>query len=617
MKKSFFGISIATALSLGLLGCASGPHNAAESTYYDAAFNDHNRAPAALTPPRGAGSAEMMDPAYLRAQADFHFAMGEAASFEGQHQKAIESFKAVKVYDKDSAQVPLRLAAEYVKIGMVTEALDHAQEAVQKNPKLVDAHLLLGGIYSSLKVYQKAIVQYQLALKHDPDNLDAPMYLGAVYAELKDFDRAIRYFEALAKNEEYNTPHLAFYYIGRIRSEQTGKKYQKAAEEAYRRALEIKPEHVDSALALSGLYLRNDQDKKALEMLATFQKEYGPSLRVADQLVQMYLELEKYDLAYGQLEILEKSTDEILNVKVKMSLVLIEQKRFPEAVEKLKEVLAMVPESDKIRFYLAAVYEEMGQFSKAVEQFLKVPSSSQYYADSVVHAAYLLKKQKNMDKALEISKRAVQEREDSPQLYAVYASLLDEKGEFKTAAALLKKGVEKFPDNVQMHFYLGTVQDRLGNREQVIETMQKVIDMDPDHVQGLNYLAYVYSELEVELDKAERLVRRAIELEPSDGYVMDTLGWILYKRGKVPEAIKALEAAHKLQPNESIIAEHLGDAYYRFQLTEKARVMYQRAVETEADEQKQGRIRAKITAIDNQEMRAESPRLPASTKDGN
>jgi tetratricopeptide (TPR) repeat protein len=605
-------------LAVPFLGCStfdSGSNSASPDgkPYFESSFNDHNKAPSQFSPPSTPNNTEgPLDEVYIRTQADYQFSMGEALSYEGQHLKAIEAFKMVTVYDPQSSHVHLRMAAEYVRLGMITEALGQAELALQKNPKFVDALLLLGGIHSTLKLYNKAIESYETVLKIEPANTEAPLYLGAVYAEQKKYDKALRYFEMLTKNEDYESPHLAHYYVGRLRSDQEGVAQQKQAVTAFKKALALKPDHLDSLNSLVEVLEKQNKHKEALNLYVQYQREHGPSIKVAEILAQKYLENEDYDSAFQQLELLEDSSEDPISVKLRMALVLIEKKKYPMAIDKLHDVLRQVPESDKIRFYLAAVYEEMQENSKAIEHFLKIQPESSFYGEAVVHAGYLLKKEGQLDKAIDVVGHALTQKDDVSQFYAMYASFLDEKGSYKEAVALLEKGVVKFPDQVQIRFFLGTVYDRLGEKLRVVENMKHVIEMDPNHVQGLNYLAYTYAEKEANLDEAEKLVRRALELEPKDGFVMDTYGWILYKQGKIKDAIRMLEAAHKYQPQEAIIAEHLGDAYYKVQMISKARTMYMRAFEFESDDSKKRQIEAKISALEKQDIEGTAMRQPAS-----
>lgn len=602
-----------TVFCLGLAACAHGPSpSGGQAPYYDAAFDDHNRAPASLLPPPNAAEIEhRLDAVSVRAKADYHFAMGEAYSFEGKHQKAIEAFRNTLLYDPEAPQVHLRLAHEFIKLGLMSEAMESAETAIKIQPKSADAHLLMAGILSTMKEYDRAIKEYETVLAIDPSNTEAPMYLGAVYAEKKEYDKAIRFFQRLAKNEDYSSPHLAWYYIGRIHSDQEGRAHALAAEKAFKKALSLKPDYADAAISLGQIYYRLNKPQMTVEVYRKFQKEQGPNERVAEILAQYYMEKEMFVEALDQFEVLEKSSDDLLGVKVRIALILIELKRYPKAAEKLFEVLRQVPESDKIRFYLAAVYEEMGEVDKAVEHFTKVPSASPFFAESIIHSTYLLKTKKRTDEALTIVQGALNKRPDVPQFYSLIASLWDDKGDLAKAESFLSKGLEKFPDSTQLNFFLGTLLDRRGDKNKVIDQMKKVLSMDPNHVQGLNYLAYTYAELDRNLDEAESLVKRALELEPKDGFIMDTYGWILFRKGKTSESVKILEQALVLQPTEGVIAEHLGDAYFKLQLYERARAMYEKALEQSDDKKRVSEIRQKITSLDQQD-KLKAERIPAS-----
>lgn len=583
-----------------------------EAPYYDAAFDDKNRAPASFNPPSpSSDGTTTLDPFFMRTQADYNFSVGEAHSLEGQSQKAIEHYKLALVYDQNAPTIHLKLATEYMKLGAISEAILQAEESLKKKPDYVDARLLLGGLYSSMKSYSKAYEQYAAVLKQDPENLEAPLYIGAIYSEQGQFDKAVKYFETLAKNPSYTTPHLAWYYIGRVRQDQAKGKFSKQAEVAFQKAISLKPEFVDSILALGGMYTAADEPSKALSSYKKYQKENGPHPRVAEVLAQIYVESEDYDNAYEQLSILDDSGDGGLNVKMKMALILIEQKKFPQAIAKLESILSEVPDSDKVRFYLAAVYEESGRFDLAIHNFKKVIPTSQFYSESVVHAAYLLKNSQKTKEAIELVSSAIKSKRDNPQLYAMYGSLLDDVGKFDDAIKVLDEGLQLFPDHAQLRFYYGTMHDKIGKKDVVIREMKKVIEIDPEHVQGLNYLAFTWAEMGMHLKEAEGLARKAHQIDPKDGYVLDTLGWILYKQGRFTEAVKTLEAAFSFQSGVSVIAEHLGDAYMKQSLVEKAKSMYRHAESLETDKGKIEELRSKISAIEKQQIQKEE-RVPAS-----
>jgi len=553
-----------------------------------------------LSPLKNVTEGDIVDPVYQQTQADYHYSLGEALSLDGETQKAIEQFKLTLVYDTKSADVRLRLAAEYIKQGLMSEAIEQVEAALEIQPDSLEGRLLLGGLYSSLKMYDVAQKQYEFLMIQYPDNLDVPVYMGALLAEQNKTEQAINVFKDLAAHPKNPKKYKADYYIGRIRSEQKDPKQWKLAEKAYIKGISAKPDDEDLVLALARLYDKMHKPKQAMKILLSYQDRFGPKKEVARTLSVKLLEKEKYDEALQQLEILEGFEGDDLNVKVKISLILIEQKKYDQAIDKLEEIIRMAPESDKIRFYLGAVYEEVKKPELAISHFTKISPSSSYYPEAVIHAAYMYKTLGDIKGAEETVQHGIQAKDDIPQFYAFYASLLDEQKQYKTAINMLEKATKKFPSRPQLEFFLGSMYDRVGKSGKTIEIMKHVLELDANHVQALNYLAYTYADKGINLDAAESLASKAIGLSPNDGYIMDTFGWVLYKQGKYAESIKYLEAAHKNVQSESIISEHLGDAYYRFELLDKAKSMYLNAVAHAQDDDRIRQIKTKLSTIEKQ-----------------
>lgn len=583
--------------------------------YQDSMLANPNPAPARFTPPLSAtmapsGSSSATDPTYLSSQADYHFTMGETFSFEGQPARAIEEYKATLVYDPKSVHVRMNLAREYVRMGMITEAVEQGEVAVQAQPDNIETRMLLGGLYSGLKMFTPARQQFQAILDKNPGHTEAAVFLGALLAEERKYDESIHYFEGLTKNPSFKETERAHYYIGRVRAEQGGP-YVKDAKKAFGKALEIRPDFPEAALALAGLLRAEGAGKDMEVLLRTYQEKFGPEREMARLLSQYYMEQENYERALPQLETLDSFERDNLNIKRQIALILIEQKRYELAAQRLEDLLMQAPDSDQVRYYLGAVYEELKKPELAIEHYRHIPSGSTYFPEGVVHMAHLQKAGGRVDKAVETVEKALKEQNDLPQLYAYYATLLDEQKQFRKAVGMLNSAVERFPANTQLRFFLGTMQDRVGNTKETISQMNKVLEQDKNHVQALNYLAYTYAELGRNLDDAEKLAARAAELQPNDGYILDTLGWISFKRGRIEDAIRYLEAAYKMRSDEAIIAEHLGDAYLRHQMWQKAQRMYQKASQLESDTGRYEKIQEKLANVRSQ---AQLPtRMPAST----
>lgn len=549
------------------------------------------------------------DPMSLRTKADYHFALGETYANENQSEKAIEEFRHTLVYDADSPMVHFRLAKEYIRIGLVAEAIEQGETAAKLDPKNIDVKFLLGALYSSMKMYDKAKEQYDFALTIEPNNADAQLYVGALLAEEGKYDKAVKHFEQLAKNKKFNNSHLAWYYIGRIRIQQNTEDSLSEAVRALQKALLIKPEFTDGVLALAGIYQNKNKSKQAIELLANYQDKHGPNPTVAEALAPLYIEAENYDQAYQQFEIAAESDPDDLNIVLKMAHILFTQKKYDAAISQLERLLSRVPDSDKVRYFLSAVYMEKGNYDYAVKNFQQIPATSSLYLQAVVLSAHCYRLLDKKDKAVAVLKEALEIRKDVPQFFSSLAAVLSENKDYDGALNVVKDGVGRFPNNTDLRFLLGTLYEKAGKLEDTIAEMNKVLEINPDHAQALNYIAYTMAEQNKNLNQAEAMAKRATELEPEDGYIMDTLGWVQLKLGRVIEAIKTLESAYKLKGDESIIAEHLGDAYYKNQMTQKAKQMYKRAVELEKNEQQIAKIKTKLMALENL---GERQRLPAS-----
>ena len=614
MKNEVWGLIILIATT----GCSLLPSGSKDSDpsysngsagFRDSAHLDGNKAPEGLAPKELKDESQSLDPLNMRSQADYHFTRGEAFSMEGQHQKAIDSFRTVLIFDVESAQVPLRIAAEYIKLGMITQALEYTDLAIQRNPKYLEARLVMGGLFATIKSYKKAENEFRTVLKMDPSNSEAMLYLGAIFSEQKKYEEAIEIFNQFSKLAVNNKKqegkklvqaHLAPYYIARVRLDQNTTKSIQLGEKALIQALKIKPDHVESVFLLAQIYKKQGQDRKALALLERFNQENGLNPRVSELLADLYIENEKYVQAIEHLESLEEIAEDRMQLSLRIAMLQIQIKRFAPAAQRLQDIVMKIPDNDKIRFYLAAVYEEMGDLDQAFFHYRLIPSESQFYGESMVHAAYILKNQKKFSEAQGILASALQSRSDIPQLYAVQASLLDEQNKSEQAFEVLNVGVRKFPDNTQLLFFLGTIQERIGMKEESITTMEKVIQREPNHAQALNFLAFTLTELNRSLDRAEGYVARALKIEPKDGYILDTHGWILFKRGKYKEAIQVLEKAFRLQPNEAIIAEHLADAYFKLKIYNQARAYYVKAISLEVDPGKKRNVQAKLEVLEKQ-----------------
>jgi Tfp pilus assembly protein PilF len=109
--------------------------------------------------------------------------------------------------------------------------------------------------------------------------------------------------------------------------------------------------------------------------------------------------------------------------------------------------------------------------------------------------------------------------------------------------------------------------------------MKKVIEINPDHPEALNFIGYMYADRGLNLDEAERLIRKALLLRPKNGYMIDSLGWVLFRKNKLDESIRYLKEASDLLPEDPAILEHLGDVYLQSGATQEAAETFNKALQ--------------------------------------
>jgi len=598
---------IASLYFFGIVGCAT-----QGSQYFDSAMNDRNRAPASMQLPKNFdGDVPVIDPTHNQAEADFLFLKADLDSQQGHSAESIESLKSALVYDPQSSALMQKLSIEYYRKGQMQDALYWAEKASTLGSRR-DLSLLLAGLYSSTKGYDKAVAIYDTILKKDPKDFEVRLYLGAVHSEQKNYKKAVQEFTAVV-NQKTASTYLAHYYLARIYAEQNEKTNALKIQDELKKCIAIKPDFFDAVSMLGQRIQKHQGQEKAVQFYANLQKTKGPFPKLAEVLSQYYIEKGEYDKAYDQLEILDASADDQIQVKLKMALILIDKKVYDQAVGKLEEILLLAPDSDKVRFYLSAVYEEKKQFNDALTQYLKISKDSTYFEESRTHAAYLSKLLGDANRGMKIIAEIPNNKVTNIQTYLLKAQLFEESKQYDKAVEVIQMAQKTFPKNAQAYFYEGTLFDKMNNKDAMLKSMEKTLEIDPDHVQAMNYIAFSLAEMNVELDRAEKLARLAVQKEKNDGFILDTLGWILYKRGNYKEALANLEKAYELQPTVGVIAEHLGDAYVKVQKLDKAKALFKKANELEVDQDRKRDIQTKLTRLESNVK--DQNRKPASTDD--
>ncbi len=145
-----------------------------------------------------------------------------------------------------------------------------------------------------------------------------------------------------------------------------------------------------------------------------------------------------------------------------------------------------------------------------------------------------------------------------------------------------------------MLYATGIAYERLKEWDKAEPAFLKALELEPGQPFVLNYLGYSWVEQGKNLKKARQMIEEAVEKRPTDGYIVDSLGWVLYRLGDLPGAVTQLERAVELRPEDPTINDHLGDVYWYVGRRNEARFQWNHALILDPDEELEEKIREKI-----------------------
>jgi tetratricopeptide (TPR) repeat protein len=514
----------------------------------------------------------------------YDYLVSEYFQNKNQHLKAIGPLEKAAEKDPESSELRLSLAETYLKLGKVHEGVESAKKAVELDPENREALLMLINLNLTAKKYESARELLDKLLKKNP--LDEEALLLHVLVDVEDQKNARAHQDLLAYLKRDPASANGYFYLGRL--EQSMGNTKKAIA-AFERAMELRPSFVQAATYLAFLLENGGNKQRALELYRWLADETDePAFH--KKLGTFYLENKEYEKALSAFKTIESKEPEDLNNTVKVALILIELKQFKEAAAKLKGLLKQSPDSDNIRFYLAALYEQLGEYKNAIDNYKKVPRGSKLYMEAVKGSLFSLKQLKKTTDVLETVNKALKDTDGSKELresvfemgVQVFSDVSKTEKDLKAlkeAENLLENGLTEFPDSARLLYLKATLLERKEQSDEAIKIMEQILKKSPDHVGALNFVGYTLADKEKDLARAERYIRKAIKLRPKDPYIMDSLGWVLFKRGRLQEAHKTLTLALSMKPDESIIADHLGDVLVKLGQLDEAKQYYEKAIE--------------------------------------
>jgi tetratricopeptide (TPR) repeat protein len=233
-------------------------------------------------------------------------------------------------------------------------------------------------------------------------------------------------------------------------------------------------------------------------------------------------------------------------------------------------------------FYAAQSAELLDYPREAIDWYTQVTGERSLRA--IMRKAFLLADLDNMEEARKLltQLRLQSDSEVKIQTYMAESQILQDADRKEEAMTVLNKALETFPDKVSIRYARALLAVGMNQLELAESDLRQIISVEPENAAAINALGYTLADLTDRYDEAELLILKAYELEPDDASIIDSMGWISYRRGRLKEAEGYLREAWKTMRNAEIAA-HLGEVLWAEGQKDEARSLWKLGIEMDDD----------------------------------
>ncbi|GHT73721.1 hypothetical protein AGMMS50262_05310 [Bacteroidia bacterium] len=376
-------------------------------------------------------------------------------------------------------------------------------------------------------------------------------------------------------------------------------KYKNEHTEAFnalQEALKIDSTSSAGLYEIAQYYLMYEQNDLALDALQKAVRYTPDNLEYQMSLADLSLEMEQYDTAIILYEELVKKNPSKAELYYYLSNLYLQKKDTDKAIGALNALEDNVGVNEMISLQKYQLYKSLRKDDEAVSEIKKLVTKFPANMEAWTLLLQVALQQENADEIISICDNALIYFPDIPEFYFYKGAAYYLKKDYVKTLAVYQQGLAIIPEDNHLmfsNFYgqIGDVSHLLGNENEAFDAYDKALEYNENNIGVLNNYAYYLSVEKMELDKAERMAARCIQLQPDNPTYIDTYAWVLFQKGIYSLAKFYIESAvAKSNTLSSEITEHYGDILYKTDNPEKAVEEWKKALQMKEEEKENTKL---------------------------
>ena len=487
----------------------------------------------------------------------FEYLLGDVAARRGDPVTAAQAMARAAILS-GNARITVRAFALAIEVGEFERALELSELLVSITPEEPGAALTMRLQALILLDREQAVFDALVELIDTMPEQTAVLlkHIAQILGQQADPGRWLGLMQRIATHyHELDSVQWAAAWLGyRVGDEE-------AAQAALDRAMELTPGWEEAAL-LKFSYLREHADRERVSAYANeYLDTYADRPRFRLTYARLLAQWNENRAALAQFEKLLESDPDSIDALYAAGALNLDRGDLVRAREHFEHVLTLFPNEDRARLYLGRIASEQGDYEAALTLLREVVSRELYF-DAQMRVGFVLSDAGRIDEALEhLADATPKSRDEQVRVYLAREQVLRDSGQPEQALKLLNAALVDLPDDLDLLYARGLVTAMLDQVVDHERDMRRLIELDPENAHAYNALGYTLADKTERFEEALALIEKALLLLPGDPYILDSLGWVHYRRGNLKLALEYLTEAMDQQPDAEIAA-HLGEVLW-------------------------------------------------------